>query len=324
VNIEQFKYIIAIAEKKSLSKAADSLYISQSALTQFLTKLERQLGVKLFTRENGSWSPTQAGDILLISARVITNEYQKAQYHISQISENRRNLIKFGISTDRASALYHPIFNQFLSRYPGIQIELHEGQMFDTQKMLMDGEVTLCYAHKPFCWQKEERNKLEPVFLIEEPLFLTVPRQHRFCSAGCRRPVPLCALQGEHIIIHGKKNASSMLVGKLLEQSAIDFKASVSVTSNRLALESVKNGTGITFLPPLFTQDRAFWGPEASVRVVPLETPIVWKVGVFKLMGYELNEAERFLCTLLKYQHQKCIEAASLLCTQAGEEAPVL
>ena len=59
------EYIIAIAEEKSLSKAAERLYLSQPALSQRLKKLEDELGTQLFTRERDGLTLTDAGRIYI-------------------------------------------------------------------------------------------------------------------------------------------------------------------------------------------------------------------------------------------------------------------
>ena len=65
MDLRQIQYIVAIAEENNITRAAEKLYITQSALNQQLLKLEKELGVQLFHRSRTDWHPTEAGEIYL-------------------------------------------------------------------------------------------------------------------------------------------------------------------------------------------------------------------------------------------------------------------
>ena len=64
-------YILAIARKKNMTKAAEELYVSQSSLSQYLSKLESELGTPLFFRSKGSLSLTPAGKLYVAAAEEV-------------------------------------------------------------------------------------------------------------------------------------------------------------------------------------------------------------------------------------------------------------
>ena len=68
MDFRQLEYIVAIAENKSISKAAETLFISQSGLNQQLIKLEKELGLQLFDRNKHFLRPTKAGEIYVKNA----------------------------------------------------------------------------------------------------------------------------------------------------------------------------------------------------------------------------------------------------------------
>mgnify|MGYP006074750835 FL=1 len=69
MNLKEIEYIMKIAEEKNITRAAERLFITPSALNQQLHRLETELGVPLFYRNGNRWYPTQAGEIYLDSAR---------------------------------------------------------------------------------------------------------------------------------------------------------------------------------------------------------------------------------------------------------------
>lgn len=80
MNFQHFEYILILAEEKSFSKAADRLFMTQSALSQYVRKLEKQLNITLFDRKNGPVTPTPEGELYL--------EALKKQSKICWISQN--------------------------------------------------------------------------------------------------------------------------------------------------------------------------------------------------------------------------------------------
>ena len=71
MEIKELNYLIAIAEEKSISKAAERLYMAQSSLSQFLFQYEAELGAKLFVRTARGVRPTSAGEVFIDHARQI-------------------------------------------------------------------------------------------------------------------------------------------------------------------------------------------------------------------------------------------------------------
>lgn len=71
MNLKELEYVVAIADEKSLTKAAERLFITPSALTQQVLRLENELHAPLFIRSRSGWQPTEAGEIYLEAARKI-------------------------------------------------------------------------------------------------------------------------------------------------------------------------------------------------------------------------------------------------------------
>ncbi len=85
------EHIIKIAEEKSITKAAEKLYLTQSALNQQLLKLERELGIPLFRRAKTEMIPTRAGEIYLKGAREILRTKSRTYAEISDLDVYPKN-----------------------------------------------------------------------------------------------------------------------------------------------------------------------------------------------------------------------------------------
>lgn len=111
MNIEELKYFLNVAKIKSISKVANSSHISQSALSQQLSKLEKKLDVTVFKRSNKGVELTTEGKIVFKYSEKILNLYDNLLLEISKNKQNKNNLI---IETSCLSASY--IFPQIIPK----------------------------------------------------------------------------------------------------------------------------------------------------------------------------------------------------------------
>lgn len=85
MNTRIYEYILAAAEQKNITKAAESCYISQPALTQHIKKLEKQLEITLFEKSGNTLVPTRQGEIFLTTARRMLQIEQETLQRIEQL-----------------------------------------------------------------------------------------------------------------------------------------------------------------------------------------------------------------------------------------------
>ena len=97
MDLKELNYLIAIADEGSISRAAESLYMAQSSLSQFLQQYEAELGVRLFFRTARGVRPTAAGQAFIQNARQILLHYRRAQNEVWDIEQLKGGRIDFGI-----------------------------------------------------------------------------------------------------------------------------------------------------------------------------------------------------------------------------------
>ena len=97
MDIREISYIIAIADKQSITAAAASLFISQPALSQALRRMEAEAGCKLFVRSGNMTVPTEAGRLLVERGRLILNARDKMLSDVRGVADGRHKTLRFGI-----------------------------------------------------------------------------------------------------------------------------------------------------------------------------------------------------------------------------------
>lgn len=143
MDIRELEYVVAIADAGGISKAAEKLYMAQSSLSQFLTRYEKELGARLFTRTGGGVRLTGAGEIFVRSAREMLRQYQQVKAELKEADLAHSGVIHFGISSFRGGALIPPVLKRFRAEYPLVDVVIHEHNTNILNRKIAAGELDL-------------------------------------------------------------------------------------------------------------------------------------------------------------------------------------
>ena len=105
MDLHLIENILMISEEKSIARAAEKLFITQSALNQQLQKLESELGTSLFVRTRSDWQPTPAGEIYLQTAKTILALKKDTYSKIHDIAEFDQRHFTIGLIPERGVSL---------------------------------------------------------------------------------------------------------------------------------------------------------------------------------------------------------------------------
>lgn len=141
MNTPQLDYFIEIAKQKNMNKAAEIVHVSQSSLSQYLSRLESELGSQLFYRMKGNLTLTPAGQIYYSYAVRIRNLEQEMIQRIGQISGVSR--IRVGVNSIWGNALMAAITPRFHERYPDSKLELFDENHLNLKKYLQEGSIDI-------------------------------------------------------------------------------------------------------------------------------------------------------------------------------------
>ena len=107
MDLHLLENIISIADEKSITKAAEKRFVTQSALNQQLQKLEKELGTPLFIRARGNWQPTEAGEAYLSAARQMLLLKQDTYNRIADYAEKSSRRLTVGLIPERGGGDVH-------------------------------------------------------------------------------------------------------------------------------------------------------------------------------------------------------------------------
>lgn len=167
MNLTQIEYFIHICESGSITKAADRLFITQSALSQQLSHLEQELGIPLFIRNGNRIALTEAGKVFLSRARNMLLEYHNS---ISEMKiANESNELTLVVTKAKSFITLSYLLPGFMSRHPEIQVHIREVDSYEVEGCLLNGEGDI-----GFCYNSKD-TKLTYYIIQREPILLALP-----------------------------------------------------------------------------------------------------------------------------------------------------
>ena len=127
MELRQFTYVNQVAECGNFTKAAAKLFISQPALSNYISKVEGDLGVKLFDRSATPLKLTYAGEQYLKRAKVILGQMENMNRELRDITHNMAGRLRIGFPSERIVYMLPLILKPLKDRYPGIDVEVSTG-----------------------------------------------------------------------------------------------------------------------------------------------------------------------------------------------------
>jgi DNA-binding transcriptional LysR family regulator len=149
MNLKQFRYVLTLADEGSFSRAAEALNIRQPSLSQYIKKVEREVGMELFDRSGGDVRLTDAGRAYIDIGRKMLDLEHQLEGRFSDLSSFKSGTISIGISAHRSVALMPPIVAAFKSLYPGITLRIVERYRADLMDAAEHGEFDLVITTLP-------------------------------------------------------------------------------------------------------------------------------------------------------------------------------
>ncbi|WCB91880.1 HTH-type transcriptional regulator GltC [Baekduia alba] len=239
MDLRQLRYLDAVARARSFTAAALDLHIAQSALSQQVAKLERELGVELLKRTTRKVETTEAGELVLARGRRALAEAAAIREDLDALHGLVRGSLKIG-GVPPMSGL-HParLIAEFGARHPGIDITIRE----DVAQLLID---ELAAGRLDLVLSLTDVRTLPPSLtgrrLVEEELVLILAPDHPLAQ---RKRIPHAALTGERLVAYGEGSVLRAELERLVDEPNVIAEVNELVTLREL----VALGLGVTLMP---------------------------------------------------------------------------
>ena len=170
MNTQQLEYVLMIEKEKSFSAAAEKLFITQPSLSQYISKLEKQLGTVLFDRSTKPLSLTSSGQAYVTAAKEILRMEKELTEKIAELENIEAGNLRIGAVSYHSSYLLPESIVTFHKRYPGITITIYEDGLNNLYERLREGSIDLIVAS-----EKILPLEFDVEVLAEEKVYLAIP-----------------------------------------------------------------------------------------------------------------------------------------------------
>jgi len=300
------EYFITIANERSISKSAEKLYLSQPYLSQYLAKLEANLGVTLLDRSHTPLRLMPAGELFL--AYLESQRYLDRQLEndLRQLQEHRQQILHLGVATWRGSILLPDLLPAFSKRCPDVQVVLHEIPAPRLGELVADNVTDLCLMQIP-----TDATGLTYELIMQERILLVANRSHPLVQgSGSTLENPeifdLHRLDGERLILLPPDWRMGRILYNAFDIHNLEPGQIFQTTNLTTAVNLVSEGLGFTFLPEsgarrLACEQLCFF----TVDDPPLTCNLA---AVYKKSGF-VTPAARSLIDLAKQVYSWCNRA---------------
>ena len=295
--------IIAIADERSITRAAEKRFVTQSALNQQLQKLEEELGTPLFVRTRGNWQPTKAGEAYLSAARQMIALKKDAYARIADEAEKNSRHLTVGLIPERGVEMFTAVYPLFHQSFPHMRLEPVECHVTAMQRLITAGQLDLGLA----TLSEGQRDENEYHLMAEEEIFLAVPSSHPLAAQGSSDPrqapeTELSRFAQDPFVRIYQRSTLYALTEALFESAGFTPQVLFSTASNLSKYRIVYLGLSCALLPAVY----AF--SEGTVRYFRLPGRPRWQITICSRAGGYLGRAERAYLKLCRdyWQDKLC------------------
>lgn len=184
-------YIYTVYQERSFSRAAEKLYISQSSLSLTIKKAEERIGAQIFDRKTNPLTLTEFGKSYISAIEKIRKLQDDLENQIYEEANLKKGHVSIAAANFCATYLLPPVISACRTMYPGIQIDLFEGNTAALVKMLSSGQIDLLVSNMTL-----DEHNYQSVPFMQEHLILAIPK-----SICAELPSDLSSLSGLPFIL---------------------------------------------------------------------------------------------------------------------------
>ncbi len=293
MNTDVLKTFCDLVDSGSFSKAAEANYISQSAVSQQLARLEHNLGTQLISRGGGLVVPTEAGKAFYRGAMDILRRQEHLIGEVRSAATAVRGVLRVGTIYSVGFYLLAPYIRKFLRAHPEVNLHVEYTRWNRIYAAVLSGEMNLGAVAYP-----EKHRSIEITPLAREELVMVCSPEHPL--AGRKRIEP-AVLDGAKFVALEDNIPTRRYIDRLLKK----YRVSVDIVMKFESLETLKRAVevnaGLSILPRGNVAAEVKAGDLALARFC---NPTEWSrpLGILRRRGRMPSPAARMFLSLLPKQ----------------------
>jgi len=280
MDFDQIHTFLEIVRLKSFSKAAQTCYRTQPAISAQVRQLEQELRADLFERFGSRISLTTAGRLFTQYAEQLMDLRRRAQDAIAELEHDPRG--ELVIAANEATCIYvlPEVFSQYRERFPSVQLQVVRSYSSRVVEAVMENSADFGLTQLPV-----EEKRLQVAHVHRDEICAIVPARHPL--AGRKAVLPHDLL--DYFLIMPKQGKTRVRLDEWLEPVEHDIRISMELDSTEMMKRFVMAGLGVTFLAVSNCREDAEAGKLHTISLAP--EPMIRRLGLIYRKDKALSKA---------------------------------
>ncbi len=280
----QFEVFRSIVEQGSLSKAAETLGLTQSAVSHAISKFESDLGFTLLTRNRTGINLTANGEKILLYVREILKWNEQMMQEAAKINGLETGIVRVGTFPSVSVQWIPRIIDAFSERFPYIDVQLYEGDYDEINRWIIDGTVDFGFVSLP------TNTSLDIIPLKKDRLLCIVSDKHPLSE---NKTIQFSKINDE-LFIMPRSNIDND-VARILKQNKVSPKIKYEMAEDQAIISMVQHNLGISILPEMI-----LYRLPDSVRAIQLEGDYYRTIGIASQSFNSISPGSKKLVQIIK------------------------
>jgi DNA-binding transcriptional LysR family regulator len=287
-----------VAKRRSFSKAAEELFISQPAVTKHIKELERKVGMGLIQRRRGGFALTEAGKILFKYTHKISSHLMDIENLLEDLKKDHQGILKIGTTESYSKGLMPKLLSGFQTSFPFMKIALDVGNSEEIEKSLLvyKNDLVLIAVTK-------KSPRFESIPFLKEELVLIVSPNHPLAK---KQTVSLKELERYPLIIRAKGSTTRKNILQAFKEVGIHPSLLIEAGSSEFIKQWVSEGKGVSIIVKRTVEDEEKRG---IIKTIPLLEKLYLQVAFLYLKEAKSNPAIKTFVNFIENQGRKLIKS---------------
>jgi LysR family transcriptional activator of glutamate synthase operon len=243
MELRQLRYLVAVADERHFTRAAERAHIAQPALSQQIRRLENELGIPLVERTTRRVAMTAAGEVLVARARRVLAEIEAANSELQSLKGLLSGRVTVGAMHTMGPIDVSLVLAKFRERHPGVELTVSEQASEELAELLRVDELDLAFLSVT---ERVESHGLALRRLVLEELVAVLPTDHPLAA---RRRVRMADLANEQFVSYRPGARLRELLLSAAQQSGFEPRITLESNESERIRRLVARGLGVAVLP---------------------------------------------------------------------------
>lgn len=264
LEVRHLSLVSEIASTGSVTRAAERLHLTQSALSHQLRDIESRLGLQLFLRLGKRMVLTPPGERVLSAARRVLDEIVRTEDDLRLMAQNGKGVLRLCTQCNTGYHWLPPLLQSFHRKYPGVDVQIMVNATDRPLEALLEGQIDLAIVTSDV-----DDKRVTTTTLFEDEQVCVVAPSHPFAS---RSFIEADDFADEHLIVYKVERADSVIFSRVLAPAGVEPARVSQVPLTEAILEMVKAGLGVSVM--------ARWAIEPAIRAGAVRAVRITRRGV--------------------------------------------